>query len=109
MKIVIRESGEWPIKIVLPTRLIFNPLTAKAVTPLINKALAGKLSEADEDIAEAEKLAETAEEHPVENRRIRTADMIRFMNEVNRMKRLHKGMPLVEVEDDGGDGVKIYL
>ena len=107
MKIIVQESGEKPIKIVLPTGMIFNPVTAMIVSPLINKTLAGKLSE--EDIDEAEELAESAAEHPVENRRIRTADMIRFMNEVNRMKRLHKGMPLVEVEDDGGDGVKIYL
>lgn len=103
MKIIVQESGEKPIKIILPTGMIFNPVTAMIVSPLINKTLAGKLSE--EDIDEAEELAE----HPVENRRIRTADMIRFMNEVNRMKRIHKGMPLVEVEDDGGDGVKIYL
>ncbi|MBQ4590693.1 MAG: hypothetical protein IJP32_11130 [Clostridia bacterium] len=108
MKIVIRESGEWPIKIVLPTRLIFNPLTAKAVTPLINKALAGKLSEADEDIAEAEKLAETAEEHPVENCGIRTSDMVRFCHEINRMKRLHGNLPLIEIVE-GNDCVKIYL
>ena len=107
MKIVVQESGEKPIKIVLPTGMIFNPVTAVIASSLINKTLAGKLS--DEDIEKAEELAESAEEHPVENRRIRTADMIRFMNEVNRMKRLHKGMPLVEVEDDGGDGVKIYL
>lgn len=107
MKIIVQESGEKPIKIVLPTGMIFNPVTAMIVSPLINKTLAGKLSE--EDIDEAEELAETAEEHPVENSGIRTRDMIRFCHEINRMKRIHGNLPLVEIEDDGGDGVKIYL
>ena len=107
MKIVVQESGEHPIKIVLPTGMIFNPVTAVIASSLINKALAGKL--ADEDIEEAEKLAENAEEHPVENCGIRTRDMIRLCHEINRMKRIHGSLPLVEVEDDGGDCVKIYL
>lgn len=107
MKIIVQESGEKPIKIVLPTGMIFNPVTAMIVSPLINKTLAGKLS--DEDIDEAEGLAENAEEHPVENCGIRTRDMIRFCHEVNRMKRIHGNLPLVDVEADGGDCVKIYL
>ncbi len=107
MKIVVQESGERPIRIVFPTGMIFNPVTAVLASSLINKTLAGKLSE--EDIDEAEELAENAEEHPVENSGIRTRDMIRFCNEINRMKRIHGSLPLVEVEDDGGDCVKIYL
>ncbi len=107
MRIIVQESGEKPIKIALPTGMLFNPVTAAIVTPLINKTLAGKLS--DEDIAKAEELAGSAEEHPVENCRIRTFDMIRFCHEINRMKRIHGNLPLVEVEDDGGDCVKIYL
>ena len=106
MKIIVQESGEKPIKIVLPTGMIFNPVTAVIASSLINKTLAGKLS--DEDIEKAEELAEGAE-HPVENCAIRTRDMIRFCHEINRMKRIHGNLPLVEVEDDGGDGVKIYL
>lgn len=107
MKIIVQESDGKPIKIVLPTGMIFNPLTAVIASSLVNKTLAGKLS--DEDIAEAEKLAENAEEHPVENCGIRTADLIRFCHEVNRMKRLHGALPLVEVEDEDGDCVKIIL
>ncbi len=107
MKIVVQESGEHPIKITLPTGMIFNPVTAVIASSIVNKTLAGKLSE--EDVEEAEELAESAEEHPVENSGIRTRDMIRFCNEINRMKRIHGNLPLVEVEDDGGDCVKIYL
>lgn len=106
MKIIVQESGEKPIRIVLPTGMLFNPVTAMIVSPLINKALAGKLSE--KDIEAAEELAENVPENG-ETVRISTRDMIRFCNEVNRMKRLHKDMPLVDVEDDDGDGVKIYL
>lgn len=107
MRIIVQESGEKPIRIILPTGMIFNPLTAVIASSLINKTLDGKLS--DEDIAEAEELAENAEEHPAETCGIRTRDMIRFCHEINRMKRIHGSLPLVEVEDDGGDCVKIYL
>ena len=107
MKIIVQESDGKPIRIVLPTGMIFNPLTAVIASSLVNKTLAGKLS--DEDIAEAKQLAEKAEEHPVENCGIRTADLIRFCHEVNRMKRLHGALPLVEVEDEDGDCVKIIL
>ena len=107
MKIVVQESGEKPIKIVLPTGMIFNPVTAVIASSLINRTLAGKLS--DEDIEKAEELAESAEEHPVENCGIRTRDIIRFCHEINRMKRIHGNLPLVEVEDDGGDCANIWL
>ena len=107
MKILVQGSGEKPIKIVLPTGMIFNPVTARIVSPLINKTLAGKLS--PEDFEKARQLAENAEEHPVENCGIRTSDLIRFCHEVNRMKRIHGALPLVEVEDEDGDCVKIYL
>ena len=106
MKIVVQESGGKPIKIVLPTGMLFNPVTAMIVSPLINKTLAGKLS--DVDIAEAEELAETTEES-AGTARISTRDMIRFCHEINRMKRIHGNLPLVEVEDDGGDCVNIWL
>lgn len=107
MKIVVQESGGKPIRIVLPTGMIFNPVTAVLASSLINKTLAGKLS--DEDIAEAEEFAETAEEYPAENSGIRTRDMVRFCHEINRMKRIHGSLPLVEVEDEDGDCVNIYL
>ncbi len=109
MKIVVQERDGKPIKIVLPTGMIFNPVTAVIASSIINKTLSGKLSE--EDIAEAESLAESAHEpeHPAEMFHIRTRDMIRFCNEINRMKRIHGNLPLVEVEDDGGDCVNIWL
>ena len=109
MKIVVQESGGKAIRIVLPTGMIFNPVTAVIASSIINKTLDGELSE--EDIAEAEELAEAAQEpkHPAEMFRLRTRDMVRFCHEINRMKRIHGSLPLVEVEDDGGDGVKIYL
>lgn len=108
MKIIVQESGEKPIIIVLPTGMLFNPVTAMIVSPLIHKTFVGKLSK--EDIDEAAEQAEQAENlPPAETIHISTRDMIRFCNEVNRMKRIHKGMALVDVEDDGGDGVKIYL
>lgn len=107
MKILIHESGEeHEIKIIIPTGLLFNPVTALIACPIINKTLAGKLSK--EDIDEAVELAENAAETH-ESMKLSRRDVIRFCNEINRMKRLHKGMPLVDVEDDGGDGVKIYL
>ena len=83
MKIVVQESGGKPIRIVLPTGMIFNPVTAVLASSLINKTLAGKLS--DEDIAEAEEFAETAEEYSAENSGIRTRDMVRLCHEINRM------------------------
>ncbi len=118
MKILVQESGGKPIKIVIPTGLIFNPVTAMIAGPLMNKTLAGKLSA--EDIDDAAELAELAvrenggdvpaeNDHPAEMFHISTRDMIRFCNEINRMKRLHKGIPLVDVQDDDGDSVKIYL
>ena len=107
MKIVVQESGGKPIVIALPTGMIFNPVTAVIASSLINKTLAGKLS--DGDIEEAEELAENAEEHPAENSGIRTRDMVRLCHEINRMKRIHGSLPLVEVEDEGGDCVKIWL
>lgn len=106
MKIIVQESGEKPITIVLPTGMIFNPVTAMIVSPLINRTLAGKLSK--EDIDEAAELAENAPDSG-ESIKISTRDMIRFCNEINRMKRIHKGEALVDVEDADGDGVKIYL
>ncbi len=105
MRIVVQESGGKPIRIAFPTGMLFNPVTAVLAASLINKTLAGKLSE--EDIEEAEELAENAEDYPAEG--IRTRDLIRFCHEINRMKRIHGSLPLVEVEDDGGDCVKIYL
>ena len=108
MKILVHDSGDnRDIKIALPTGLIFNPVTAMIVSPLISRTLAGKLSK--EDIDEAAELAETAEKHPVENCGVRTSDIIRFCSEVNRMKRIHGNLPLVEVEDESGDYVKIHL
>lgn len=118
MKIIVQESGEKPIKIVLPTGLIFNPVTAMIAGSLMNKTLSGKLSK--EDIDDAAELAESAvhensgdvpaeNDHPAEMFHISTRDMIRFCNEINRMKRIHGNLPLVDVMDDGGDGVKIYL
>lgn len=109
MKIVVQESGGKTLKLVFPTGMIFNPVTAVIASSIINKTLDGKLSE--EDLAEAEELAESANQtkHPAEMFHISTRDMIRFCHEINRMKRIHGNLPLVEVEDDGGDCVNIWL
>lgn len=109
MKIVVQQKGEKSIKLVFPTGMIFNPVTAGIITPIINKTLAGDISKADEDIAKLKKIEESSKESIPENMGIRTTDMIRFCHEVNRMKRLHTGLPLIEVEDENGDGVIIYL
>ncbi len=111
MKIIVHESDEdaRDIKIVIPTGMIFNPVTALIAAPLINKTLAGKLSE--KDIDKAVELAEGMEENEEFTPAVKLSrlDMIRFCNEVNRMKRIHRDMPLVEVQDESGDGVTIWL
>ena len=56
MKIIIQKAGERPIKIVIPTRMALNSLTAVVTTPIINKKLSEKLSEDDDaEIAVLEK------------------------------------------------------
>ncbi len=112
MKIIVHESDEGhDIKIVIPTGLLFNPVTAMIATPLINKTLDGKLSkkDVDEAVEMAEELKEDGTEDFAPIGKLSRRDMIRFCNEIHRMKRMHKDMPLVEVEDAGGDGVTIWL
>lgn len=112
MKIVVHDGGEdsRDIKIVLPTGMIFNPVTAMIVAPLINKTLDGKRSKQDVDkaVEMAEELADDPDDFPT-NAKIRRRDIIRFCNEINRMKRIHKEMPLVEVLEDDGGSVTIWL
>ncbi|MGN1345220.1 MAG: hypothetical protein ACI4V1_00420 [Eubacteriales bacterium] len=111
MKVVIHDSDEnRNIRIVLPTGLLFNPVTAMLAQPFLSKALSANPPQKDTgSVSEQPDTEESAKEPSEAAPQISRHDLIRFCNEINRMKRLHKNMPLVDVEEDGGGMVKIYL
>ncbi len=86
MKIYIKSPGTITVRLIFPTRMLFNRLTA-AIAEKLLKEHAALFKDAD----------------------ISSADLRRLAREVNRMKKKHPHLCLVHVESAGGDIVKIYL
>ncbi|HHX72294.1 MAG TPA: hypothetical protein GX701_05130 [Clostridiales bacterium] len=82
MKIVVREESGKKINIVLPTGMVLNRLTAWFACKAIRK---------HSDLKITRKQA------------------LRFIKELRRCKRRHRGWKLVEVESSDGDYVEIKL
>ncbi len=82
MRIIVKESEGKNIRLLLPTGMVLNRLTAG----LISKAL---VERAKMDLS--------------------TGQMMRLMRELKRFKRKHPDWVLVEVQSSDGDYVKIKL
>lgn len=83
MRILVHGAGEKPIRVVFPTRLLFNGLTAL--------------------------LAKTAVQKYAPGEHLRASDLHRLMRELNRMKRIHPNLELVSVDSADGDHIRITL
>ncbi len=86
MRISVREKGKRKFALLLPSRLIFNPLTATLAAGIINKHLEKK------DISSAKISAHT---------------LRRFSRSIMKYKRRNRGWKLVEVEK--GDGTRVLI
>jgi hypothetical protein len=84
MKIVVGSARGKTIKLLLPTRLIFNSITATIGARMIRK-------------------------HARMDSSINAHDLRRFVKEVNRMKKIHPRMNIVDIESADGDIVQIRL
>ncbi len=104
MKIEIFDEGKRVINLVFPTAVIFNGLTAKIAAKLIEKTLAGKAEDTDEEIQDLTEIAENLPESHLDS-----ADITKLCTEIRRFKRRNPGFVLVEVQDSDGDGVIITL
>ena len=104
MKIEIFDEGKRVIYLVFPTAVLFNGLTARIASGLIQKTLAGKAEDADEEIDDLTEIAENLPEPGMDSTAI-----AHLCTEIRRFKRTHPGFVLVEVEDEEGDGLKITL
>lgn len=86
MRILVHAAGERPIRVALPTRLLFNSLTAALAKTALQKYV------------------------PSENGvRLRAQDIRRLMRELGRMKRIHPHLELVSVDSADGDHIRITL
>lgn len=127
MLVYIREAEEnREIKIILPTDLILNPLTAAITAKTVNKKLNGnshnRIKETAEALVEAtnagneeeitaaakdvvvESLSETAVAMNIDTKTVNEA----FLT-LKKFKKSHPDEPLVEVLSDDGDIVRIAL
>lgn len=82
MKIVLGSSNGKTIKLMFPTRFLFNSITATIGTKIICKYVQKDVS---------------------------SHDLRRFAREVNRMKKKHPRMNIVDIESVDGDIVQIRL
>lgn len=85
MRILIQSSGEKAIKITLPTRMLFNSLTASIGAKAIRRYVS------TDDV------------------KLSSADLRRLMKEINKIKKRFPGLLIVDVESSDGDIVKISL
>lgn len=83
MRIFIHSPGNRTIRLALPTRLLFNNVTALIGASMFRTQLA--------------------------NSGIKAADLRKLVRELHRMRKKHPGLMLVEVEQSGGDTVRIRL
>lgn len=85
MKIIIKSPNERTIRLIFPTRLLFNSLTAKIGAAALKKYV------------------------PSDKFKIKPRDLHKLIKEINRIKRKYPGLVLVDVETSDGDIVKIKL
>jgi len=85
MKIIIKSSDYKSIRLVFPTRLLLNGLTARIGAGAINKHL-----------------------HP-DNFKIKSGDLRRIIKEIHRIKRKYPDLVLIDLESSDGDKVQIKL
>lgn len=85
MRIIIESPGEKTIRLIFPTRLLFNNLTALIGAGTINKYI------------------------PSSSPRISAGQLRGLIKEINRVKRKYRDFVLVDVESSDGDIVKIVL
>jgi len=85
MKIIVNSPNEKAIKLVFPTRLIFNRLTACIGAKTVSKYVAA------------------------DNIQLKPRDLYRFMKEINRLKRKNPDLVVVDVQSSDGDTVLITL
>jgi len=84
VKIFISSPGEKTIRLSIPTRLIFNSLTAAISAGLLRKKVNADL--------------------PISGTYIR-----RFVKELHRIKKIHPDLIIVDIESANGEIVKIGL
>lgn len=127
MLVYIHEAGEErDIKIVLPTDLILNPLTAAITAKTVNKKMGGKSANRIKETAEAlvevtnegseEEITAAAKDVVVESLSETAVAMnldVKTINEafrtLKKFKKAHPDEPLVEVLSDDGDVVRVML
>lgn len=85
MRIIVKSPNEKPIRIILPTRLVFNKLTARIGAGAINKYI------------------------PSKKFKINSHDLHRFMKGINRIKHKYPGLVLVDAESSDGEKLQIRL
>lgn len=85
MKIIVNSPDEKAIKLVFPTKLIFNRFTACIGAKTVSKYVAA------------------------DNIQLKPRDLYRFMKEINRLKRKNPDLVLVDVQSSDGDTVLITL
>ncbi|ODU57173.1 MAG: hypothetical protein ABT01_02700 [Clostridium sp. SCN 57-10] len=86
MRILVHAAGDKTIRVVFPTRLLFNSLTALLAKTAVQKYVPGE-----------------AGAH------LQAHDIRRLMRELNRMKRIHPHLELVSVDSADGDHIRITL
>lgn len=84
LRILIQSPGEKRIRLIFPTRLLFNFMTASLVARIVGKYI------------------------PMEEA-ISSKDIRRMVRVIRRMKRKHPKMKLVHVESSDGEIVQISL
>lgn len=85
MRIIVESHDEKPIRLIFPTGMIFNRLTAAIGSSAIKQHLGTDLSE------------------------FKSADIGRLFREIRRIKRKYPHLELVSVDDADGDKVRITL
>jgi hypothetical protein len=86
MRISVRSHGSKNIRLRFPTRMIFNSLTGT-----IGAGIANKYIDMDNGF------------------KLKARDLRRFMREINRVKKKHPDLNIVEVQSTDGEGVTIIL
>ncbi|HOJ47839.1 MAG TPA: hypothetical protein PLD48_03070 [Bacillota bacterium] len=86
MRIVVRSKERKNIHLRFPTRMLFNGFTGTIGAGIVNKHIGTD-----------------------SGYKLRASDLRRLMREINRIKKKHPKLDLVEVHSADGDEVKITL